>query len=120
MSSPIDRLHAQTATPALLWLHGDDEGNVVRMIAGSSSNTLSVRGIFYPAETMRDEKTGVDFKTADVLELAGTETVAENDKFLIDGEEYKVLAIGKVVAGVREVTLEQIVQKVRRSQRDII
>lgn len=120
MSSPIDRLHASTATPALLWLHGDDAGNVVRMIGGSAENTLSLRGIFYPAETLRDERRGIDMVTKDTLELAGTDTVAENDKFEIDDEVYKVLAVGKVVGGIREITLERIEQKIRRNQRDII
>jgi hypothetical protein len=120
MTSPIDRLHKRTAAAAVLWLHGDDEENVVRWIGGASDNTVALRGIFYPAETMREEGRGIDFVTEDILELAGTVTVAENDKFEIDGEVYKVLAVGKVVGGIREITLKQTKQQVRRSQRDII
>lgn len=120
MSSFIDRLHETTAAPALLWLHGDDEGNVVRWIGGDPNTTVSVRGIFYPAETVRNERTGVDFVTEDVLELAATQTAAENDKWEIDGEVYKVLAVGKTVGGIKPVTLKRIEQKVRHAQRDII
>lgn len=120
MSSMIDRLHAVTAAPALLWLHGDDEGNVIRLVGGDPENRVEVRGVFYPAETVRNEKTGVDFVTEDILEVAGTLTVAENDKWLIDGEAYKVLAVGKVVGGIRNVMLKRVEQKVRKGQRDII
>lgn len=106
MASQFDTIFGVRAVAALQACHGDA---VVRWPCGISGNAVTVADCLWTPDETPNRMAGMDAEQivhGGTLEVPEATAVDEDDLWLINGECYSTLAVGRVHAGLKNLTLQ--------------